>query len=197
MTTIRPTWGDVFLAPPTMTADDLLRMNEAADDGSKYELFEGLLVREGGEMTAAGHGVICQRLGGELYVYARIAGFANCIVQNALFDFAPVGAAQRIIFAPDLAILRAGATVAWAVVPHEVPLLAVEVASASQTLAQLATKAQTYLDAGVEEVWLVDNKTRSVEVWTAQGTTTLDDGATLTSPLLPNFSVSVRFLFDG
>jgi hypothetical protein len=49
MTTIRPTWGKVFLVPPGTTADDLLRMSELADDGAKYALFDGLLVREGGK----------------------------------------------------------------------------------------------------------------------------------------------------
>ncbi len=197
MTTIRPTWGKVYLAPASTTPDDLLRMNEAADDGSKYELFDGLLVREGGDMTSAGHGVLCQRLGLVLGSYAQTAGFANPIAQNMLFDLTPVGALNRITFAPDLAILRATTPLSWTSVPHDTPLLAVEVVSASQTLAELALKAQTYLNAGVEEVWLIDYKTRCVEVWTMQGTTTLGDTATLTSPLLPGFNVSVRFLLDG
>jgi Uma2 family endonuclease len=191
MTTIQPTWGEIIEAPPTMTADDLLNL---PDDGYKYELYEGVLVRE---MTSPGHGAICQRLGGELYVYARATGFPNPIVQNALFNLAPAGSPNRVVFAPDLAILRATTPLSWTNVPRDTPLLAVEVVSASQTRAEIALKAQIYLNAGVEEVWLIDYKTRSVEVWTAQGQTTLDDTATLTSPLLPGFSVSVRFLLDG
>jgi Uma2 family endonuclease len=197
MTTIRPSWGKVYLAPASTTPDDLLRMNEAADDGGKYELFDGLLVHEGGEMTSAGHGVLCQRLGLVLGSYAQTAGFANPIAQNMLFDLTPAGAPDRITFAPDLAILRATTPISWVSVPHDTPLLAVEVASPSQTRADLALKVQTYLTAGVEEVWLIDYKTRTVEVWTALGTTTLGDTATLTSALLPSFSVSVRFLLDG
>jgi hypothetical protein len=53
----------VYLIPPSTTPDDLLRMNELADDGSKYELFDGILVREGGDLTSAGHAVLCQRPG--------------------------------------------------------------------------------------------------------------------------------------
>jgi Uma2 family endonuclease len=64
-------------------------------------------------------------------------------------------------------------------------------------LAEIALKAQTYRNAGVEEVWVVDARSRSMQVWTAQGMATLDETQTLTSPLLPGFSVAVRFLLDG
>jgi Uma2 family endonuclease len=190
MTTIRPTWGEVFEVPPTTTADDLLRL---PDDGAKYELFEGVLVRE---MTSPGHGEICQRLGGILFVYANSAKFPNRILQNALFALSVPGDTTRTVLAPDVSIMRSGSAPTWGV-PQESPLLAVEVVSESQSLAELALKAQTYRKAGVEEVWVVDHKTRAVEVWNAQGTTTLNDTQTLTSVLLPGFGVAVRFLLDG
>ena len=190
----RPAWGRVFLAPASVTGEDLLRL---PDDGSKYELFEGKLVREGGELTSAGHGVLYQRLGVALGLYAQAAGYANPIAQNMLFDLTPPGASTATILAPDLAILRATTPVSWTSVPHDVPLLAVEVVSPSQTLAELALKAQTYLAAGVEEVWVIDHQSRSVEVWTGQGMAMLDDTQTLTGPLLPSFSIDVRFLLDG
>ena len=190
MSAVRPTWGEVFDAPPGTTGDDLLRL---PDDGYKYELFEGMLVRE---MTSPEHGVICQRLGGELYLYARGANLPNETVQNALFDVTLPNSPTRVVLAPDLAIRRVGAPSTWAV-PQEAPLLAVEVVSPSQTLAEIALKAQTYRNSGVEEVWVVDARSRSVQVWTAQSMATLDETQTLTSPLLPDFSVAVRFLLDG
>jgi Uma2 family endonuclease len=137
-----------------------------------------------------------QRLGGELYLYARTTGFPNRIVQNALFDLTPPVSPTRVLFAPDIAIRRTGAPSTWAV-PQEAPLLVVEVISPAQTLAEIALKAQTYRNAGVEEVWVVDARSRSVQVWTAQSMTTLDETQALTSPLLPGFSVPVRFLVDG
>jgi Uma2 family endonuclease len=105
----------------------------------------------------------------------------------------------RTVLAPDLAILRPSTIPSWSV-PQDTPLLAIEVVSESQTLAELALKAQTYRQAGVEEVWVVDYKSRSIrsiEVWNAQGQTTLHDTQTLTSALLPGFSAAVRFLLDG
>jgi Uma2 family endonuclease len=185
-----PTWGEVYEVPPTTTADDLLRL---PDDGSTYELYEGVLVRE---MTSPGHGDICQRLGVELGIYARTSGFANRIVQNALFDLTPAGATRKTVLAPDVAILRSGSLPSWTV-PQETPLLAVEVVSESQTVAELALKAQFYRNAGVEEVWVVDHASRSVDVWNRQGRTTLNDTQILTTPLLPRFSLAVGFLLDG
>lgn len=190
MTSVQPTWGEVLEAPPGMTADDLLRL---PDDGYKYELYEGMLVRE---MTSPGHGEICQRLGGVLFVYSQTTGFQNRTVQNGLFNFSPQGTPDRIVLAPDVAIMRANAVAPWQV-PHEIPMIAAEVVSDSQTKSEIALKTQTYLAAGVEEVWVIDHKSRTVEVWTTQGTNTLDEKATLTSALLPGFSVAVRFLLDG
>jgi len=194
VTTVRPTWGEVFQVPPNTTGDDLLRL---PDDGSKYELYEGVLVREGGAMTSVGHAAVCQRLGGVLFMYANATSYANRILQNALFDLTPPGAQTRTVLAPDVAIARTTTPVSWTSVPHEAPLLAIEVVSPSQTLAELALKAQTYRQAGVEEVWVVDYKSRSIEVWNAQGQTTVHDTQTLTSALLPGFSAAVRFLLDG
>jgi Uma2 family endonuclease len=190
MTMTRHLWGDVFEVPPTTTADDLLRL---PDDGSKYELYGGVLVRE---MTSPEHGEVCQRLGAELAIYARNTGYPNRIAQNALYDFTAPGTPARVVLAPDLSIRRAGAPKTWAV-PQETPLLAVEVVSPSQTSVELALKAQAYRNAGVDEVWVVDAQTRTVEIWNAQGQTTLPDSQALTSMLLPGFSVDVRFLLDG
>jgi Uma2 family endonuclease len=187
-----PFWGDIYQVPSTMTADDLLRL---PDDGSKNELYEGELVRE--EMTAPDHGNICHRLGGELYVYARTTGFSRRIVQNSLFDMTPAGAARKTVLAPDIAIMRTTTISSPTNIPTEPPLLAVEVVSPSQTMAELSIKAQFYRNAGVDEVWVIDHATRVVEIWTTAGKSTLTDGQTLTSTLLPGFSLDVAYLLDG
>ncbi len=188
----QPLWGDVYQMPSSITAEDLLKL---PDDGSKNELYEGELVRE--EMTAPGHGDLCHRLSGELYIYARAAGFKNRMLQNALFDLTPAGAQRKTVLAPDVAIARTTTPSSWATIPTDPPLLAVEVVSSSQTMAELRIKAQFYRNAGVDEVWLIDHATRVVEVWSAAPTVTLADGQTLTSALLPGFSLDVTYLLDG
>jgi Uma2 family endonuclease len=192
MATVKPIWGEVFAMPPATTGEDLLRLPH---DGHRcYELYEGELVRE---MTSAGHAELCQRLGGELYLYARSTGFAYRILRNGLVDLTPPGASARTVLAPDLAILRTTTPPPWTGISQDPPLLAVEVVSASQTIAELTLKAQVYLQLGVEEVWVMDHRARIVEVWNAQSPLTLNDTQNLTSPLLPGFSVSVRYLLDG
>jgi Uma2 family endonuclease len=152
-----------------------------------------MLVRE---MTSPGYADICQRLGVERGIYARTTGYPNRILQNALFDLAPPGATQRVTFAPDVSILRATTPLSWAV-PRDNPLLAVEVVSESPTIAEIEQKAQVYRDAGVDEVWIVDHKSRSVALWNAAGATLLGDIQTLNSALLPGLAVAVRYLLDG
>jgi Uma2 family endonuclease len=191
MAKLLPTWGEIVDPHSTLSPDDLLRLHD--EDGCKYELYEGVLMRE---MTSPGHADLCQRLGVELGIYARLTGYPNRILQNALFDLTPPSSTQRITLAPDVSIMRGGAAPSWNV-PHATPLLAVEVISESQTLASHAQKAQSYLQAGVDEVWLIDHKPRTVEIWNAVGTTTLNDTQAITSALLPGFSVSVRYLLDG
>ena len=166
MSAVRPTWGEVFDAPPGTTGDDLPRL---PDDGYKYELFEGMLVRE---ITSPDHGrSLSTARWRTLFIYARgTAGFPNrdrakCALRS---DTSPGSPQLGSVLTPDLAIRRVGAPSTWAV-PQEATLLAVEVVSPSQTLAEIALKAQSYRKAGVEEIWVVDARSRSVQVWTAQG----------------------------
>lgn len=188
----QPTWGDLFQMPTNITAEDLLRL---PDDGARNELYEGTLVRE--EMTSAGHADLCHRLSVELGIYARTTGFPNRIRQNGLIDLTPPGAIRRTVLAPDLAIMRSTTPPSWDQIPKEPPLLAVEVVSPSQTLAELSMKAQFYRNAGVDEVWVIDHATRTIEIWNAGGMLTLMDGQTLTSSLLPGFSLDITGLLDG
>ena len=46
----KPTSGEVYEVPPTTTGEHLLRL---PDDGYKYDLYEGVLLRE---TTSPGHG---------------------------------------------------------------------------------------------------------------------------------------------
>jgi Uma2 family endonuclease len=178
----QPLWGDEILAPTGMTGDDLLRL---PDDGAKNELYEGILVRE--TMTSLEHGGLCHWLSGLLVIYARQTGFANSVVQNALFDFTLPGAPRRTILAPDLAILRRKMHLPPNVATV-IPLIAVEVLSSSQTMAEMRLKARFYRNVGVDEVWIINPNDQTIEVWAGQGQTTFADPQPVTTTLLPGFS---------
>jgi Uma2 family endonuclease len=72
------------------------------------------------------------------------------------------------------------------------PLLAVEVVSESNTPEQLDGKVREYLSHGSREVWIVFPKTRSV--WVYRGSTAARIEDSLTTELLPSWSLAVSTL---
>lgn len=82
-------------------------------------------------------------------------------------------------------------------VPDLVPDLAVEVLSKSNTKGEMTRKLRDYFEAGVQEVWLVDPKSQTVEVYTAPDKKRrIPKGGTLTgSTVFPGFTLSLTALF--
>ncbi|MGE0602012.1 MAG: Uma2 family endonuclease [Dehalococcoidia bacterium] len=78
------------------------------------------------------------------------------------------------------------------------PEFAVEVVSPTDRIADAEDKAQDYIRAGVDLVWVVVPSTKSVHIWRADGSrSVVQSGATLTGEaVLPGFSVPVDSLFD-
>jgi Uma2 family endonuclease len=79
-----------------------------------------------------------------------------------------------------------------------IPELVVEVRSKNDTLSQLRNKAQEYLRAGVQIVWVIDPATKSVIVYSRdESPQTLKEGGTLTAKgVIPGFKVPVAELFS-
>jgi Uma2 family endonuclease len=82
--------------------------------------------------------------------------------------------------------------------PDLAPDLAVAVLSVGNTPGEMARKRQEYFSAGVQVVWQVDPRTRTVEVFTAPDQSavlheaqTLDGGA-----VLPGFTLPLQELFS-
>ncbi len=78
-----------------------------------------------------------------------------------------------------------------------IPDLVVEVLSPSETIRTIHRKLKQYFEAGVKETWIVDPVSRTIEVWTGPSLPEreLAEGDSLTSPLLPGFSLGVTELF--
>ncbi len=83
------------------------------------------------------------------------------------------------------------------------PELVVEILSpgARNQRRDLELKLRLYSERGVEEYWILDWRAQTVAVYRRQGrqlqlVATLHTADTLTSPLLPGFSVPVGFLFQ-
>ncbi len=145
-------------APNTITTiEDLLALPE---DGSRHELLDGEHV-----VTPA-PAFIHQR------VHARIwKHLANVLSDgediDALSSPADIYLGARTVVQPDLFVVTIDAqrrsNVPWRDVP--IPLLAVEILSPTTAARDRGKKRRLYLQAGVEEYWVVDIDARLIERW--------------------------------
>lgn len=154
-------WAEVVPGYGSVTVDTLLTL---PDDGYRYEVVEGVLVRMAGsglEATTIG-GLLVIALGS--FVYAHRLGLVT--PSDGVYTFP--GAATGLL--PDVGFLDAAKVARITDRRRPVPFapdLAVEVASPEQQADALAAKARTYLDGGTRLVWVVWPDRREIDVWRA------------------------------
>ncbi len=187
-------WAEIVPGYGPVTVDFLLTV---PDDGYRYEVVEGVLVR------MAGSGLDATTIGGLLvialgsFVYAHRLGLVT--PSDGVYKFP--GAETGLL--PDVGFVEAAKV---AQIPDRrkpvpfAPDLAVEVASPSQDADDMAAKARTYLDGGTRLVWVVWPDRRQVDVWHAGRSVgpvavlTVDD--TLDGEdVVPGFAHSVAAVF--
>jgi Uma2 family endonuclease len=168
------------------TADQLFQ----ASDLGRCELLRGELVM----MSPAGskHGLIALRLGGLLLDFVESRGLG--VVLGAETGFR-IASDPDTVRAPDVAFIRkerisGGLPDGYFPGP---PDLAVEVLSPNDRASEVLAKVQDWLGAGSAAVWVVDPKTETVMVYSADGrATVLSSADVLTGgEVLPGFSVPV------
>ena len=178
-----------------MTVDDLLNWRD--DDGYRYELVEGMLIRMAGTRPQAGR--VTRRLQLPLTLYVQAHNLGTVTLPDEVYDFAPTGQPNTGLL-PDLGFYHAFRE--SSVVPNQpypfAPDLAVEVVGSSQKHDALAVKAQRYLAAGTALVWVVWPEERAVDVWHAGDVqpTTLSMSASLDGEgVVTGFTFGVADLF--
>lgn len=139
---------------PQYTVDDLDRF---PDDGNRYELLDGALL-----VTPApnsGHQIVASRIQGALIALVQMTGQAHVVGPGA------ISVPPRTQLQPDILVYpaRFGPRVEWAKVTEH--WLAVEVLSRSSRVYDREVKRGAYFSLGVRQLWLVDPRDRSVEVW--------------------------------
>ncbi len=142
--------------PLITTIEDLMAL---PDDGMRHELLEGEHVVTPAPVR------VHQRVLANLFTQLRDAVGADAPVE-VLFSPADIQLGPRTLVQPDLFIVqkpRDAATDRWADTP--VPYLAAEVLSPSTAARDRGKKRRLYLDAGVEEYWIVDIDARLIERW--------------------------------
>lgn len=183
----------VRLYPPigTATVADVERIHDK--EGRSCELVEGVLVEKTMGMT-------------ESLLAVYLAGLLNefVIPRNLGKVLGADGAMQifaKLVRIPDVSFISwdrfPERKIPKQPIPIIAPNLAVEVLSKSNTLREMAIKRQEYFDAGVELVWEVDPKKRSIAVYT-----TVTDVSVLTindtldgGTVLPGFQLPLKDLF--
>ena len=177
---------------PLLTVDDLEAL---PDDDNRYELIEGDLL-----VSRAPH------INHQLVISNLLYAFRSYLERNPVGLIVPEAGVifdQHNAVIPDLAFMT---NERYAEIVSEgkmraAPDLAIEVISAGQATRDRSLKRRLYGKFGVKEYWVVDPRARSVEVYllTEQGlnlTATLREQDTLTSALLPNFTLQVAKVFE-
>jgi Uma2 family endonuclease len=171
--------------------EDLLTM----PDADRYELVDGTLVERN-------MGIESSWIGGEIYGWLRDFARLNqrgwVIPADGSYQCFP-HAPQRVR-RPDVSFIRFGR------LPGErlpeghaliTPDLAVEVISPNDLYEEIDAKVEEYLQAGVQTVWVVNPRTRTVQVHRADGSVTKlreSDELTGEGPLA-GFRCALRDLF--
>ncbi|HWI65192.1 MAG TPA: Uma2 family endonuclease [Symbiobacteriaceae bacterium] len=178
------------LPGPRFTYEDYLLLPE----DKRYELIEGDFF-----MTPAPN-IRHQAIVG--YLFATLWGFVRAHGLGAVFP-APtdVVLSSENVVQPDVLFVskeQSGIIMKGAI--HGAPDLVVEILSPSTSSRDLVLKRKLYGRFGVQEYWIVDPDARTIEVLTptASGLDTwrqLSAAETLTSPLLPGFSIPLAEVF--
>jgi Uma2 family endonuclease len=157
---------------------------ERLPEGFPAQLIQGQLVKE--PAPTYGH----QRLGARIR-FALLSLLGPDRVPDTPAD---VLVDDVNVYQPDVVVLRAPADDASHYVG--VPLLAVEVLSRSTRKRDRDVKAERLLVLGVEEVWLVDPETQSIEVRSAEDRRLATLGEELRSRAVPGFVLDLDTLFS-
>jgi len=188
-------WAEIVPnAPYPMTVVDLL---DRPDDGYRYEVVEGVLVRmAGGKPRAL---FTANRLTVALGSFVADHGLGELTGADGVYDLDNLGQPNTGLL-PDIGFIRADVvpTIDLDKVLTIAPDLAVEIASNDQYHPVMGKKAQRYLKAGTRLVWIVYPRWKEVEVW-RQGRSTptkLGIADTLSGEtVIPGFTYPIARLF--
>ncbi|MBA3314984.1 MAG: Uma2 family endonuclease [Planctomycetaceae bacterium] len=174
--------------PGTATEDDLERV------GALCELIDGVLVEKAVSDDSSIVGGILLRLLGN-FVAERRLGWVHA--SDGFFWLASNLRAPDVSFTRKEqrpgGLLRKGHS-------DVAPVLVAEVLSPGNTADEMARKRREFFARGTQLFWIVDPLARTIDVYTRpeKPDAVLRDDDTLTgAPVLPDFTLSVRELFDA
>ncbi len=170
-----------------LTAEEFLALPN--EEERLLDLDEGEVV----EMTRPGmpHGIVVGRLGFELETAMR-AGKLGVAIPNEIAFILNDGTVRS----PDIAILFGDRAVVKPGPVYGPPDIAIEVVSPHDWSAQINRKRKQYLDAGAQEVWIVEPEIQMVEIYRQDGSWSgIEAPSVLTSRLIPGLAIDLAAIF--
>ena len=179
-------------APGAATVEDVVRLRNS--ERRLYELVDGTLVEKAmGWQESFLAGILLQWLNNFLDQH-RIGVATGPDGMTRLFG--------DTVRAPDLAFVAwermPGGRIPKEPVPDLVPNFVIEVLSAGNTYGEMSRKRREYFHAGVELLWMVDHRSRTVTVFrTPLDATVVNEGHNLDGGnVLPGWKVDIADLFS-
>ncbi len=189
-------WAEIVPNTPPMTVEEFLDY-PAGEDGYRYELVDGVLVRMVGSRPRATR--ITTRLFMALATFVEAHALGTVTPPGAVHDFERTGQKDTGLL-PDVGFYYAYREAS--VDPDKAypfaPDLAVEVASPTQSRPMMKAKAARYLAGGTSLVWVIWPKRQRVDVWhpgDAEPAILSADDRLDGENVVPGFTYSVRDLF--
>jgi Uma2 family endonuclease len=162
-------------------------------EGAIYELDEGELLME--PSPAVRHNLIRQRIA------LKLMHFVESKHMGIVLEEMDFRISLDTVRNPDVAFITAEHVKKIDLDRSPVdgaPALAVEVVSPSNSAQDMAKKTQQYFRAGCHIVWIVYPSLRLVEIHSPSGSRQVrEPEGLLNEELLPGFSVSLSYIFDG
>jgi len=173
-----------------ITAEELFEL----DDGYRHELLKGELLTT--SPSGAEHGAVTINLAAPLAAHVKANQLG--IVFGAETGFT-LERNPDTVLAPDISFVRRERIGTISKGFHQGPPdLAVEVISPKETRREVEDKTGHWLRLGVRAVWLVNPRTRTVEVRTAAGEKRIlrEQDALNGDNIVPSFTISVAEIFS-
>jgi len=178
-------------APGTATEEDVIKIRDR--ERRLFELVDGVLVEK---VMGYWESVLAIELAGLLRDFIKRRKLGTLAGEAGMLRLSP-----GLVRIPDLSFISrariASHRRALAPILPLAPDLAIEVLSEGNTPREMARKLRDYFTSGCRLVWLVDPRTRKVDVYTSPAEPiTLTEKQTLTGgDVLPGFRLPLRKLF--